>query len=215
VAAWEEIEPLWRRCFELAWECHLEGSNPIGALVADSKGRVVATGKSAVRAPVTGVVINHNEIAHAEVNALLTLDNRVHDKSRASAYTLYSTLEPCPVCFCAFYMSDVGGLRFAASDRFGGSTNLLGTTPYLSRKQRAVRGPEPVLAEFSIFLNVLHDLQGEHGHDNPVHAALARDYPRPVALARRLAKEGDRSIYGEQEVASVYGFFRSLPAPNS
>jgi tRNA(Arg) A34 adenosine deaminase TadA len=212
VTSWSELPELWRRCFELAWESHLEGSNPIAALIADARGRVVATGKSAVRAPVSGVAISHNELAHAEVNALLELDNRVHGKDKASAYTLYATLEPCPVCFCAFYMSDVASLRFAARDRFGGSVNLLGTTPYLSRKQRLVVGPEPLLEEFSIFLNVAHDLDAGLPMDDPVHLAMALDCPGPVALARDLAGEAGDILDCRQDVPAVFERFSALRA---
>ena len=36
----------------------------------------------------------------------LALDNRIHTKARASSYTLYATLEPCPVCFITVNIDD-------------------------------------------------------------------------------------------------------------
>lgn len=205
---WADVSPLWQQAFELAWQSHRAGSNPIGALVSDASGRVVSTGKSAVRAEMKDVVVCHNEIAHAEVNALLGLDNRQHGKQQAAGYTLYATLEPCPVCFSAFYMSDVGTLRFAARDAFGGSTNLLGTTPYLSRKQRKLVGPEPVLAGFSVFLNVLHDLRAGLPEDDPVHAAFESDYPRAVALGREAAGVG--AVAEESSVERMFEEYQVL-----
>jgi len=197
---WADVPPLWQGCFELAWEAHLEGSNPIAALIADPHGQVVATGKSAVRTPVTGVVVSHNEIAHAEINALLGLDNRVHGKALAATYTLYVSLEPCPVCFSAFYMSDIETLCYAARDRYGGSTNLLETTPYLSRKKPVVVGPEELLEDFSIFLNVAHDLAQGAADDDPVHELMAIDYPRAVAAARTLAADSERVLVDAQSL---------------
>ena len=67
----QDLDAIWNRCFELAWQAHLEGSNPIAALVVDSNGEVVASGKSAVRGDVSDVFVSHREIAHAEVNAQL------------------------------------------------------------------------------------------------------------------------------------------------
>lgn len=188
IRCWDDVPLLWQQCFQLAWDAHTGGSNPIGAVVADQEGNVVSTGKSAVRAPLDGVPVHYNELAHAEVNALLKLDNRQHPKALARHYTLYSTMEPCPLCFASLYMSDVETLRYAARDPFGGSTNLLRTTPYLSRKTRNVHGPVAVLEEVSIFLFVFHDLAA--GIDSPdVHPAMAEVHPRAVRAAQMAADE--------------------------
>jgi tRNA(Arg) A34 adenosine deaminase TadA len=207
VKSWDDVPPLWQACFRLAWESYREGSNPIAALVADADGRIVATGKSAVRTSMNGVVIHHNELAHAEVNALLALDNREHDKQKAAGYTLYATLEPCPVCFASFYMSDVLTLCFAARDRFGGSTNLIGTTPYLSRKSREIAGPVDGLEDISIFLNVYHDLEKDPQDADVLHDALAVDCPAAVAAARRAIDSevaGPEGLRKESDFAVVF-----------
>ena len=46
-----------------------------------------------MKAELSGVPACHCEIAHAEVNALLALDNRIHTKAIASTYTIYVSLE--------------------------------------------------------------------------------------------------------------------------
>jgi tRNA(adenine34) deaminase len=75
-------------------------------------------------------------------------------------------------------------LHYAARDRFGGSTDLMGMTPYLSRKARRIVGPVDGLAGVSIFLNVYRDLEVGQPLDDPVHAAMAQDYPGAVRAAR-------------------------------
>jgi tRNA(adenine34) deaminase len=182
------LDDTWKRCFELAWEAHLEGSNPIASVVTNEAGNIVGSGKSAVRGEVTDVVISRREIAHAEVNALLQLDNRVH--GQVNDYTLYATLEPCPVCFGAFYMSGIRQLKFAAKDGFGGSTNLMGSTPYLSRKPIKLDGPVDGLAELSIFMNVYCDVVAGRESEE-IHAEFACDYPSVVEAAQLIGK-GDR-----------------------
>lgn len=204
---WSAVPALWQAAFELAWQSHLAGSNPIGALVADSEGRIIATGKSAVRAEMDDVAVFHNEIAHAEVNALLQLDNRIHGKAVAKDYTLYSTMEPCPLCLSALYMSDVETLCYASKDAYAGSTNLLGSTPYFSRKLRKISGPEPALAEFSIFLYVYHDLAVGGREDDPVLVAYQSDYPEAVALGRRAA--ADAPLMAES-AAEAFACFEKL-----
>ena len=203
-AKWSDVPEGWRTCFELAWQSYLEGSTPIAAVIVDSLNNVVATGKSAVKAELSEVVVSHNEIAHAEVNALLSLDNRIHDKDKASAYTLYVNIEPCPLCMGAIYMSDLNKLEYAAKDRYGGSTNLLGTTPYLSRKQTEVRGPHEGLELLSIFIVVYCDVLRGIALPHVVHDEFAKDYPNVVGLAQSLAIQDSLKIRTLTSFEGVY-----------
>jgi len=204
--SWQAVPNLWQQAFRLAWQTYREGSNPIAALIADASGTVITTGKSAVRADISEVPLNCCEIAHAELNALMQLDNRVHDKSRASGYTLYSTMEPCPLCMSALYMSDVESLHYASRDAFAGSVNLLGATPYFSRKHRRVSGPVAGLAEISIFLNVYFDIAERKldAETDPVHDAFATDYPDTVAIARALAPSDQLKLRDIAEFEPVF-----------
>ncbi len=195
-----DLDDTWKRCFELAWEAHLEGSNPIASVITDESGKIVGTGKSAVRGEVTHVPVSHREIAHAEINALLHLDNRIHEQ--VNKYTLYATLEPCPVCFGAFYMSGIRQLKYAAKDKFGGSTNLFGSTPYLSRKPIELDGPVDGLGGLSIFINVYCDLVMGRESDE-IHSEFAYDYPTVVERARLLGRGDQLGIRRERDFGVV------------
>lgn len=199
---YQELPVPWQRCFELAWESLCEGSKPIGAVVVNTEGKIVSTGKCAVFNSLSDSVISHNELAHAEVNALLKLDNRVH--TVVYNYTLYSTLEPCPLCLGALYMSGIKILKYAGRDRYGGSTNLLGTTPYLSRKRIQVHGPFPELEEVSIILNVYFDVITENPKGPPLHEKLELDYPKAVEIGRIWAKKRKLEDKKEQPFETIY-----------
>jgi len=192
---WNEITSTWQRCFELAWETMRDGSKPIAALVIDENGEIIAEGKNAVYSEYSGATVSYNEIAHAEVNALGKIDNRVHT-SRAP-YTLYSTLEPCPLCTGALYMSSIKNLAYAAKDKFGGSLDMLGKTHYLRRKHINIDGPVPILDELSIFLNVYFDVTRHNLKPSIVklHDELAEDYPKAVSLARKWGEENRLDQY--------------------
>ena len=129
---WETLSPPWQAALEMAWEAYCAGTVPIGAVVADADGNIVSRGRNRImeKSAPKGQVCN-NELAHAEINALLSLKLST-EECRKSA--LYTTMEPCPLCMGALYMSNVKTVHFAARDPWAGSTNLLGTTPYLSRK---------------------------------------------------------------------------------
>ncbi|MFS0861147.1 nucleoside deaminase [Fredinandcohnia sp. 179-A 10B2 NHS] len=113
---WSTIPYIWQQTFEEAWKSCQEGSRPIGSVIVNTDGEIVARGKSAVFGELSGSVIYHNELAHAEMNAMLKLDNRVHKK--VNQYVLYTTMEPCPLCFGAFYMSGIKNLAYAAKDKY-------------------------------------------------------------------------------------------------
>jgi tRNA(adenine34) deaminase len=142
---WERLPVPWRVCVELAWEAYRAGSLPIGAVVADAEGHVLSRGRNRIheRSGADGHLFGH-KLAHAELNALVTLDNDGCDQVEC---TLYTTTEPCPLCVGALRMSDVGGVRFAAREPWGGSAAMFETVPYLKRGNVRVTGPEDRVLE--------------------------------------------------------------------
>src|SRR3989304_4947186 len=145
---WDTLDLPWQAALEMAWEAYCAGTLPIGAVVTDADGRIVARGRNRIldtSAPDGQVYADM--LAHAEINALLTLN--IDQESRHHS-ALYTTMEPCPLCMGAFYMSSVRTLHFAARDPYAGSVNLLGTTPYLSRKSIRVISPFDPALEISL-----------------------------------------------------------------
>jgi tRNA(adenine34) deaminase len=139
-SVWEELAQPWRACVEEAWEAYREGSLPIGAVVTDAYGHVLSRGRNRIheRSGPPGAISDH-KLAHAELNALLSLDHREYDPR---ACVLWSTTEPCPLCVGAARMSEVGGLRYASREPWGGSAAMFETVPYLKRKNVRVMGPQ-------------------------------------------------------------------------
>ena len=142
---WEELSGPWRACAEEAWEAYRRGSLPIGAVVTDSRGNVLSRGRNRIheRSGPPGAVFGH-KLAHAELNALLSLDHREYDPR---ACVLWTTTEPCPLCAGAARMTDVGRLHYASREPWAGSAAMFGTVPYLRRGGARVVGPEDGLLE--------------------------------------------------------------------
>ena len=144
-SVWETLSEPWRACVDLAWEAYRANSLPIGAVVADAEGRVLAGGRNRIyeRSGPGDVVFGHN-LAHAELNALLSLDLDANDPR---ACVLYTTTEPCPLCAGAMRMTDVGELRYAAREPWAGSATMFETVPYLRRRNVRVLGSEDARLE--------------------------------------------------------------------
>lgn len=148
---WSEIPAVWQVCLQEAWAAYSVGSLPIGAALLNPQGELVLRERNHLADNAPTGRIGNNQLAHAEINVLLQLDRSEIDPHPCTLYTL---LEPCPLCMGAFYMSGVRNLSYAARDPFAGSTNLLGKTPYLSRKPIRVHGPvstlEPAIIAFQV-----------------------------------------------------------------
>ncbi|MFD1737806.1 NUDIX domain-containing protein [Bacillus salitolerans] len=203
---WSSIPYLWQQAYEVAWESFLEGARPIGALVVNDVGEIVSRGKSSVFKETSDSVVFHNELAHAEVNALLKIDNRVH--KYVKGFTLYSTLEPCPLCFSAFYMSGIRNLKYGAKDKYGGSTNLKDTTPYLSLKPITIEGPICHLENLSILLQYYYDYSIQYVKAHSVHDAMAEEYPRAIQLAKQWVEEKKLKDPHHYTIEHVYEMMR-------
>ena len=124
---------------ELAWESYRAGSLPIGAVVADAEGHIVSTGRNRIHEHTgpPGIVFGR-KLAHAELNALLSLEGEADPRARV----LYTTTEPCPLCVGAARVADVGGLRYASREPWAGSAAMFETVPYLQRGNLSLLGPE-------------------------------------------------------------------------
>ncbi len=187
---WDSLTIPWQACLDLAWEAYCDGTVPIGAVVTNAEGGILTRGRNRIHDSGSGDgYIRRNPLAHAEVNALVALDYKNNDPH---ACILYTTTEPCPMCLGMFYMSGLRTLHYASRDPFAGSVNLLGTTPYLSRKQiRAFGPPDPVLEAVIMAMQVEFDLFENHPYCGNLHEVWRRVIPDGVALGETLHRSDD------------------------
>ncbi|MCX7223865.1 MAG: tRNA adenosine(34) deaminase TadA [Burkholderiales bacterium] len=115
------------------------GEVPVGAVLLDADGQLLATGFNRT-------IVDHDPTAHAEIVALRAAA-RAAQNYRLPGATLYVTLEPCAMCLGALLHARVGRIVFAAADpktgACGSVVNLLEHAT-LNHQTTAVSG---VLAE--------------------------------------------------------------------
>lgn len=95
---------MMRRCIALSATATAHGDLPIGCLVCDGE-EVLAEGVNEVRK--IGDVTRHAEIV------ALTGGQRAHGRRRLAGATLYSTVEPCPMCSFALRELNIGRVVYA------------------------------------------------------------------------------------------------------
>jgi len=84
------------------------GEVPVGAIVVDPEGKIVAQAGNRTREL-------NDPTAHAEILAIRAACDLVNSE-RLVGYDLYVTLEPCAMCAAAIAASRIGRLYYAASD---------------------------------------------------------------------------------------------------
>jgi tRNA(Arg) A34 adenosine deaminase TadA len=101
------------RSLELAHRSLVAGGLPVGAVVLDHGGDVVAEGRNRAYDPPGGDErLQGSPIAHAEMNALAC----VPTSTDLSTMTLWSSHRPCAMCAAACEFTGVGRVRFVAPD---------------------------------------------------------------------------------------------------
>jgi tRNA(adenine34) deaminase len=101
-----------RMALDQARHAGAAGDIPIGAVVVNASGDVIATGFNSRE-------VDNDPTAHAEVLALRAAGNALNSW-RLTDCTIYVTLEPCPMCAGAIAMSRVSRLVLGAwNDEYG------------------------------------------------------------------------------------------------
>lgn len=188
------------RAVELAWEAYLAGTIPVGAVIVDGAGQLVAEGRNRVFDDVAppGRLVG-TRLAHAEIDVLsqLTADRRYAD------LTVVTSLEPCPLCLAATRMSTVDHVRFLGSDHYAGA---ISTRVFRRSAEGTAAGTPSVTVDFGrhavqvigpcddrlgLLCGVLRlaRLLGDP-QDGPVMAFHRRVWPEVVDVAERVLGAG-------------------------
>ena len=111
----------WREVFSQMWEAYEAGAIPVGAVVVNGDGIIVARGRNRMFEAPSDESFAQSRIAHAEVNAIIGLTSeRTYED-----HTLYTALEPCHLCLSAAITARIGAVLYAASDPYSGAAGKL------------------------------------------------------------------------------------------
>jgi tRNA(adenine34) deaminase len=94
-----------------------EGEFPVGCVIVQT-GKVIASG---ARQGTTPDKLFFSEIDHAEIRALKDLETS-NTRFEPEKSILFSTMEPCLMCFGAIILSGIKKIVYAYEDPMGGGT---------------------------------------------------------------------------------------------
>lgn len=134
------------RAIELALLAEQEGNLPVGAVISLG-GEVVAEGRSAIWVP------EFEATSHAEIEAIRAVPADLWQSS--GEMSLYTTLEPCLMCFGAIMLHGIGRVVFGSSDNYGGASSVLSyLPPYFQERFKDTHWVGPIM---SSQCNPLHE----------------------------------------------------------
>jgi tRNA(adenine34) deaminase len=174
-------EPL-RTAVALAWDAFVGGNVGVGAVLTDPHGLIAAVGRNRVSDPEAPPGrLRSTFLAHAEIDVLGQLPPGDYEH-----HTLWTTLEPCPLCSIAIVMGNVGSVVFAARDRlWRGISRLTEVNEFIASSWPARRGPlDGPVSVFCELLPLFWFL------DRKPNGTVVQNYetqhPRLLALAKKL-----------------------------
>ncbi len=109
------ISPAMARALQLAREAAVIGEVPVGAVIADASGVMVAEARNRTREL-------NDPTAHAELLAIRAACALL-GRERLTGLDLHVTLEPCPMCAGAISFARIARLYYAAPDPKGGGVD--------------------------------------------------------------------------------------------
>jgi len=105
-----------------AIEAAFEGNFGVGAVLVN-RSRIVQKGHNRVFYPY------FRSDMHAEMDVMTKFEEGHRDVENMEGYTLFSSLEPCPMCLGRLITSGVRKVYYAAIDQEGGMANRLAYMP--------------------------------------------------------------------------------------
>ena len=188
---WGHLEKTWQLTLELAWESFKNGSLPIAAIIVDVEGNVVSAGRNQILEE----RFKNRKMAHAEMDALMNLDYDAHPEIRK--YTMYTTLEPCPMCMGSIVMSDVRKLRIATRDPWAGAVNMC-QLPYIADKNMDIAFESGVMPKILTVLYLYRLWEGYGTSADKFLERLSEHFPEETAFAQMLLAENILRNFAEK-----------------
>ena len=100
-----------------------QGNYGIGSIMVSPSGDIISRGHNQVFKPY------FRSDLHAEMVVLNDFEDRYQDVKDMSGYTLYSSIEPCPMCLARLISTGVGTVKFVMPDANGGMVQAMDNLP--------------------------------------------------------------------------------------
>ena len=204
MAVWCDLDEIWKVAFSLAWESYKKNTIPIGAVIVDSEDNIISWGRNRIYDEVSNHPLAGTYMAHAEMTAMSTLKDKEHPNVKE--YTLYSTMEPCPMCFGTMVMMGIRNLRYAARDGFAGATELNTNMKYIHSKKINIHRCSDELEVFQICIQTSFEYVRNHKRLEELLNSWRVYCSEGVDLGKSLYEEGyfKEALMRDRAIEEIY-----------
>jgi len=123
---------IWNECLDLAVAGFNHGSMGISAVITNAEGQIISRGRNDLSLNDDSInEIYGSSVAHAEINAIHALKQ---ESLIGSDFTLFTTVEPCPMCMGAIIMSRIRNVVIGSKDPHAGSMKYINFSEYTRNK---------------------------------------------------------------------------------
>ena len=178
-----EIDKHWQKVFELGWQSFREGNLPIAAIIVDDAGNILSEGRNYY---VSSKRFPNCKVDHAETACIQQLD--IVKYPDLSSYTLYTSMEPCPMCIGTIIMSNLKRVKVASRDAWAGASDICLKNNYAQKKAVTVEFADDFLANIQIALQGCVELK-YNGTSSEVYKSFMEMYPLGASAAYKLYTE--------------------------
>lgn len=183
---YQELDIYWKRIFDLEWTSLCEGSKAIAALIVSEDGEIISEGRNKIGEE----SIPNPRVSHAEVEAIRDLN--IDKYPNVKKYTLYTALEPCPMCMGTMVMGGIRNIVIGAKDAYGGAMELIEHSNYLKGKNINIIWMPQEYGDVQRGFQVLKELL--YNTDEERLECMMTDFsiynPKGVIAAKELIQEG-------------------------
>lgn len=156
---------IWNECLDLAITGFNQGSMGISAVIINGNSKVVSCGRNHISInDSSDKEIFGSSIAHAEINAIHGLKE---NSLIGSNFTLFTTVEPCPMCMGAIIMSRIKNVVIASKDPHAGSMKYLNFSDYSKSKEIKycfIKGKVEKVFFILHYLSIMRVMKGKKQH---------------------------------------------------
>jgi tRNA(adenine34) deaminase len=200
---WNDLSYNWQEAFIMAWESFKNNTIPIGSVIVDEKDNIISRGRNQIFDEKSKNPLAGTYMAHAEMTAMALLKEKEHKNIRS--YTLYTTMEPCPMCFGTMVMMGIRNVKYAARDGYAGATILNNKLDYIANKNIQINS-EPDLEKFQICIQTAFECIRKHPRMDELLTNWSGYCKDGVELGKSLHKSGyfSNALMNNKSIEEIY-----------
>lgn len=201
---WKDLSKEWQEAFKMAWEAYQRGTIPIGCIITTQDGEIVSRGRNRIFDKESSNLLARSNMAHAEMTALFNIKADEHPDIRT--YKLYTTLEPCPMCFGTMVMMNIRNIFYGGRDGFAGALQLNNMMDYIKNKEINIIQGSQEIEEFQLILQTAYEYTRQHPRLEEILDTWREVNALSIDYGKRLSEAGyfEQAVNEQKSIEEVY-----------